>query len=198
MAGIGVGLPGPVDVEKGQMQAADGGWAPELGDVPLAAILRERSGHQVFVDNDVNALALAEWMFGPGAGAASLVTMAIGTGIGAGIILDGTLIRGAGSTPRVRSGTWPVSLDGPRCSCGNVGCLNVYAGGPGSCQSAPGSGSRDTPGSALLARIGGDPGRLSAAVLFEAAAEGDRPRRRHRRRGVRGGGHRPSERSSTS
>jgi glucokinase len=172
VAGIGVGLPGPVDVEKGQMQAADGGWAPELVDLPLAAILRERSGHQVFVDNDVNALALSDSMFGPGAGAATLVTMAIGTAIGAGIILDGTLMRGRLNTAG-EIGHVAVSLDGPRCSCGNVGCLNVYAGGRAMSERARKRLAR-SPGSSLLARIGGDPGRLSAAVLFEAAAEGDR------------------------
>ena len=73
--------------------------------MPLAALIRERSGLPVFVDNDVNALALAEWMFGLGRGASSLVTVAIGTGMGAGLILDGRLVRGhlhgAG-----RSGTW--------------------------------------------------------------------------------------------
>jgi glucokinase len=172
VAGIGVGLPGPVDVEKGQMQAAEGGWVAELVDVPLAAILRERSGHQVFVDNDVNTLALADWMFGPGRGASSLVTMAIGTGIGGGIVLDGTLLRGRLNTAG-EIGHVAVGLDGPRCSCGNVGCLNVYAAGRSMSERARELLAR-SPGSSLHARIGGDPDRLSAVMLFEAAAEGDR------------------------
>jgi glucokinase len=72
----------------------DGSWVSELGDIPLARVIRERSGHIVFVDNDVNALTLSEWMWGLGRGASSLVTVAIGTGIG-GDIMDGALIRGA-------------------------------------------------------------------------------------------------------
>ena len=76
------------------MQAVDGGSVVELADLPFAEILRERSGHRVFVDNDVNSLALADWMFGLGQGASSLVTVAIGTHVGAGIVLDGVLLRG--------------------------------------------------------------------------------------------------------
>jgi glucokinase len=172
VAGIGVGLPGPVDVEKGQMLAADGGFVGELANLPLAAMLRQRSGHPVYVDNDVNTLALADWMFGPGQGASSLVTVAIGTGVGGGIILDGTLLRGrlnmAGEIGHVS-----VSLDGPLCPCGNVGCLNVYAAGRLMSERAR-ERLMDEPDSTLHARTGGDLDRLSTAMLFEAAADGDR------------------------
>src|SRR6266850_572798 len=68
---------------------------PELAELPLAAMLRERFGLPVFVDNDVNALALAEFFFGVGRGVSSLVLLAAGTGFGAGLVLDGRLIRGA-------------------------------------------------------------------------------------------------------
>jgi predicted NBD/HSP70 family sugar kinase len=171
VGGIGVGLPGLVDVKKGFMRSMPGAWLPELGDLPLAALIHDRSGHPVFVDNDVNALALGEWMFGLGRGASSLVTVAIGTGMGGGLILDGRLVRGhlngAGEI-----GHLAVSLTGPRCVCGGVGCLATYVAGGMMPERARERLAR-YPDSAVLTRAGGDPAQITAVVLFEAAAGGD-------------------------
>jgi len=82
----------------------------------------------VFVDNDVNALVLAEWMWGAGRGARSLVMLALGTGVGGGIVLDGRLHRGAaGSAGEL--GHVPINFDGPPCVCGGRGCLKAYVSG---------------------------------------------------------------------
>jgi glucokinase len=171
VAGIGIGLPGVVDVEKGRMRSGTGSWLSELGDVPLAELVRERTGLAVCVDNDVNALTLAEWFFGHGRGASSLLTIAIGTGIGGGLIVDGTLLRGhLGGTGEI--GHLSVSLTGPACVCGGIGCLATYVAGgmiPERAREWLGH-YRD---SAVLSRVGGDPARISAAVIFEAAAGGD-------------------------
>jgi glucokinase len=171
VSGIGVGLPGLVDVEKGFMRSIPNSWLLELGDVPLAALIQERSGHPVFVDNDVNALTLGEWMFGLGRGASSLVTVAIGTGIGGGLILDGRLVRGHGHSAG-EIGHLAVSLGGPLCLCGSFGCLATYVAGGMISERA-----RERlvryPNSAVLERAGGDPDRISARLLFEAAAGGD-------------------------
>jgi glucokinase len=171
VSGIGVGLPGLVDVEKGFMRSMAGAWLQELGDVPLAALIQERSGHPVFVDNDVNALTLGEWMFGLGRGTSSLVTVAIGTGMGGGLILDGRLVRGhlhsAGEI-----GHLVVSFDGPRCLCGSFGCLATYVSGGMMSERARERLAR-YPTSTVLTRAGGDPARIGAPLLFEAAAAGD-------------------------
>ncbi len=171
VSGIGVGLPGLVDVEKGFMRSIPNSWLLELGDVPLAALIQERSGHPVFVDNDVNALTLGEWMFGLGRGASSLVTVAIGTGIGGGLILDGRLVRGHGHSAG-EIGHLAVSLGGPLCLCGSFGCLATYVAGGMISERA-----RERlvryPNSAVLERAGGDPDRISARLIFEAAAGGD-------------------------
>ena len=174
VAGIGVGLPGLVDVGEGSMRSMRSmpfAWLSELGDVPLATLIQERTGHPIFVDNDVNALTLGEWTFGLGRGAASLVTLAIGTGIGGGLILDGRLIRGHHHSAG-EIGHMSVSLAGPRCVCGSVGCLATYVAGGVMADRA-----RERlaayPGTALLARTGGDPGRIGAPLLFEEAAAGD-------------------------
>ena len=118
--GIGVGLPGLVDVEKGCMRSTPASLLSELGDVPLASLIHERTGLAVFVDNDVNALTLGEWMFGLGRGVSSLVTVAIGTGMGGGLILDGTLVRGHLNTAG-EIGTWRWASPAPRASAGASG-----------------------------------------------------------------------------
>jgi glucokinase len=171
VSGIGIGLPGLVDVEKGFMRSIPRSWLAELGEVPLAALIQARSGHPVFVDNDVNALTLAEWMFGLGRGASSLVTVAIGTGMGAGFVLDGRLVRGhlqiAGEI-----GHLSVSLEGPTCVCGGIGCLATYVAGGMIADRARERLAR-YPTSTVVRRAGGDPALIGAPLLFEAAAEGD-------------------------
>jgi glucokinase len=172
VAGIGIGLPGLVDVEKGYMRALlPGSWVPELGDVPLVSSIRERTGHQVFVDNDVNALALAEWLFGAGRGASSLATIAIGTGIGAGLIVDGSLLRGH-SAAAGEIGHLAVNFTGPRCVCGNIACLATYVAGGFLAERVRERLPRH-PGSTVLARAGGDAGRITAEGVFREAAGGD-------------------------
>ncbi len=89
--GIGIGAPGLTLSPEGVVV-----WAPSLGwrDLPLKRILSDRFDVPVFVENDVNLAALGEWGFGAGRGARSLVCISVGTGVGAGIILDGALYRG--------------------------------------------------------------------------------------------------------
>ena len=89
--GIGVGAPGVTLSEEGIVS-----WAPSLGwrDLPLKAMLKERFGLPVVVENDVNLAALGEYGFGAGKGASSLVCLAVGTGIGAGIVIDRKIHRG--------------------------------------------------------------------------------------------------------
>jgi len=89
--GIGIGVPAITLVPQGIVT-----WAPALGwrDLPLQDILTERFNMPVFVENDVNLITLGEWGFGTGHGAQNMVFMAVGTGIGAGIIMGGALYRG--------------------------------------------------------------------------------------------------------
>jgi glucokinase len=105
VTGVGLGIPGTVDVERGVV-GVDVHYAPELIGLPLAARLGPRVGVPVFVDNDVNALALAEWTWGAARGACSLLMLALGTGVGGGIVLDGR-----------------------PCICGGRGCLKTYVSG---------------------------------------------------------------------
>lgn len=90
LRGIGIGIPGVVNNDYVQ-------WAPSLKwkDRPLAAELRDHLGLPVFLENDVNLQALGEYWYGSGQGVANLVCLAIGTGLGAGVILNGQLYHGA-------------------------------------------------------------------------------------------------------
>jgi len=170
VSGIGIGLPGLIDVEKGRMSWTPGAWLPELDDVPLASVIGERTGHRVFVDNDVNALALAEWMFGAGRGASSIVTMAIGTGVGAGLVLDGTLVRGhLGAAGEI--GHLSVSLRGPLCPCGAIGCLGMYLAGGFAAEQVRNR-LAEHPDS-VLARAGDDDRPVTTEDIYAAAAAGD-------------------------
>jgi glucokinase len=170
VTGIGVGVPGPVDTVAGRI-CDHVPHVPELAGRPLARELGERFGLPVFVDNDVNALALAEWTFGAGRGARSLVVLAPGTGFGAGIVLDGRLVRGAAGFGG-ELGHAPVKFDGPPCWCGGRGCLALYASGRGIAEAAQARVSSH-PDAALLRAADGDPLNITAPIVFRLAAAGD-------------------------
>ena len=170
VAGIGVGVPGPVDVDAGRV-GDPAPHAADLVDQPLGSRLAARFGVPVFVDNDVNALALAEWRFGAGRDVRSLVVLAPGTGFGAGVILDGRLVRGVAGFGG-EFGHTTVKFDGPPCWCGGRGCLAVYASGRGIAEAAQArvAGHADSP---LLMAAGGTPQRITAELVFRAAADGE-------------------------
>lgn len=155
VTGVGVGVPGIVDAERGTV-GVDIHYAPELAGAPLGRMLGDRLGVPVFVDNDVNALALGEWTWGAGRGTRSLVVLALGTGVGGGIILDGRLHRGqAGFGGEL--GHVPIDFDGPPCVCGGRGCLKAYVSGTD-----------------IALRAGARLGRAVGAVeVFRLAADGD-------------------------
>lgn len=155
VTGIGIGVPGTVDAERGAV-GADIHYVPEFASTPLADIVGKHLALPVFVDNDVNVLALGEWMFGAGRGAHSLVVLALGTGVGGGIILDGRLHRGQGGFGG-ELGHVPVNYDGRPCNCGGRGCLKAYVSGTDIALQ----------GSERLKR------RVDAATVFLLAAQGD-------------------------
>ena len=170
LAAIGVGVPAIVHAADGVI-GDEAHNVPELAGFPLARSLSERFGLPVFVDNDVNALALAEWRFDAGRGARSLVVLAPGTGFGSGIVLDGHLVRGAHGFG-AELGHVPVKFDGRPCWCGGRGCLALYASGRGIAEAAR-EHAAGASGRALLAAAGGDPSRIDAPLVFRLAADGE-------------------------
>jgi glucokinase len=170
LLGLGVGIPGVVDIRTGTV-GADVQNLPELRDVPLGTILRERTGLPVAVDNDVNALALAEWIFGQGKGVRHLAMIAVGTGVGGGLILNGALVRGAkGYAGEI--GHVTVELDGRPCFCGSRGCVKAYASGPDLVAQVREL-LAEGPPSLFPELTGGDLNRIDPPLVFRAADRGD-------------------------
>jgi N-acetylglucosamine repressor len=121
VVGIGIGLAGLVDADTGVCR-----YSPSFGwtDVPVAEPITERLGRPVLVDNDVNTLTVAEQWFGRGHGVDDFVVVTVGEGVGAGIVVEGRLYRGAkGAAGEVGH----MRLDGEDapCRCGARGCLEA-------------------------------------------------------------------------
>lgn len=127
VAGIGLGIPGLVDIEKGiSIFAGNLGWK----NIPVLKEFKEEFKKPVFMDNDVRVATLGEKYFGAGRGIDNLICITLGTGIGSGIIINGKLYRGRNSCAG-EIGHITVVKDGLYCNCGNRGCLEVYASAPG-------------------------------------------------------------------
>ncbi len=125
--GVGIGMPGLVDPASGvSIYAPNWDWH----DVPLLSMLKKHLDMPIYLDNGAKAMALAESLFGAGRDKDSVAVLLIGTGIGAGIITEGSLYRGAINSAG-EFGHITVELDGRLCRCGSRGCLEAYAGAPG-------------------------------------------------------------------
>lgn len=124
LLGVGIGIPGDVDDQSlGNVNSTQLGWSR----APLGNVLRQELGLPVLVENNVNAVAVAEMLHGQASGHDDALVVTIGTGIGAGIIVDGMVLRGhSGGAGEI--GHLPVAEDGPRCQCGASGCLEALIG----------------------------------------------------------------------
>ena len=124
--GIGIGVPGPVEFATGRPVSPP--IMPGWDGYPIRERFAARYGAPVWVDNDVNVLALGEWRSGVAAGHDDVVVVKIGTGIGAGIISGGRLHRGAQGSAGDVGHIQVVDDPAVVCRCGNIGCLEALAG----------------------------------------------------------------------
>ncbi|WP_051451023.1 ROK family transcriptional regulator [Actinospica robiniae] len=123
LLGVGVAVPGAVDPDSGTLRMSVRlGW----NGMPLATKLRTALRVPVFVDNDISAVTVAERLYGPSADCADFLVVAIGQGIGLGLVLDGAPYRGAAGAAG-EFGHLPILPDGTECACGNRGCLETQA-----------------------------------------------------------------------
>jgi glucokinase-like ROK family protein len=125
--GIGIDVPGPVEFASGRPISPP--IMPGWDDYPIRERFAARFGAPVWVDNDVNVLALGEWHSGVAAGHEDVVVVKIGSGIGAGIISGGRLHRGAQGSAGDVGHIQVVEDPAVVCRCGNIGCLEALAGG---------------------------------------------------------------------
>ena len=168
--GVGVGVPGPVDFACGRLTSPP--IMPGWDDFPLPeTLMKQYPKAFVVVDNDVNLMALGERYHGLGRSSSDFIFVKVGSGIGAGVVVEGKLYRGSSGCAG-DIGHIMVEPRGPICHCGNHGCVEVLAGGlaiAGQAQELAGSGK-----SPLLAeRMMAAGGLLTAADVGAAAAQGD-------------------------
>ena len=167
---VGVGAAGYVDADRSTVL-----FAPNLAwrDEPLRAAIEEQVGIPVAIENDANAAAWGEFRFGAGADVDDLVMVAVGTGIGGGVVLGGQLFRGhfgiAAEFGHIRA-----VPRGRVCGCGNYGCWEQYASGKALVRSVREVAETRSPRAAdVLDRAGGDPAAIDGQMITAAAAAGD-------------------------
>ena len=157
----GVGCGGPMIYPDGVVSPL---FIPVWRSFPLRARLASALSLPITLDNDANAFALGEAMFGAGRGARYMLGMIVSTGVGGGIVADGHVFHGAtGNAGHI--GHTIVSAEGPRCSCGAIGCLTAYASGTGLVARAQAGIQAGTP--TALAAL--SDGALTGQAIAEAA-----------------------------
>ena len=168
---VGIGAAGYIDAARSTVM-----FAPNLAwrDEPLREAVERLTGVPVAVENDANAAAWGEFRYGAAHDVDDSLMVALGTGIGGGIVIDGALFRGtfgvAGEFGHIR-----MVPDGRLCGCGNYGCWEQYASGTALVRDVRASleaGSGDAAG--LLERAGGDPEAIDGPMITAAAQDGDR------------------------
>jgi glucokinase len=161
---VGIGCAGPLDLDRGLVASPPN--LPLWQDYPLRAIVEHKLGVPVFFDNDCNAAALGEHLYGVGRGYSALVYLTISTGIGSGIIAYNRVVHRWGEGGHVT-----VEPDGAPCGCGARGCLEALSSGTAIARRAQ---ERLREGSSsLLLELAGDVEQVTAKTVVEAARAGD-------------------------
>jgi len=166
---ISIAAAGAIDFDKGRVTVSPNipGWC----DIPLRDIVQEKYGVNTFLINDASAAALGEHCFGAGKGVNNLILLTLGTGIGGGIIINGRLYLGvSGSAGEI--GHMTIDVNGPRCSCGNIGCLEMLASGTAVAREAIRR-IRQGERSSLTEIVGGKIESITAEEVGMAAQGGD-------------------------
>jgi glucokinase len=169
VAAVGIGAPGPLDVAAGVVVSPPNlpGWERVL----LRQLIADALTIPAFLEKDANAAAMGEHLFGAGQGARHMIYVTVSTGIGSGLILDGRLYHGATSMAG-EIGHTTIVPDGPRCGCGNRGCLEALTSGTAVARRARECVAQGA--ATLIADLAeGDPERITAKVVAQAADQGD-------------------------
>jgi len=167
---VGIGAAGFVDETRSTVL-----FAPNLAwrDEPVEKLVEERIGRPVVVENDANAAAWAEAMLGAARGQDHMMLITVGTGIGAGIVVNGQLYRGRFGTAG-EPGHYRVVPDGRLCGCGNRGCWEQYASGSALVAEARDFARRSPEAAVRLLQLGGGSAEgIDGPVVTAAAREGD-------------------------
>jgi len=166
--GIGVAMHGIVDIKKGESI-----FAPnlELENIPIKEVLEKEFNMAVNVENDARAMSLGELWFGRGSNHDSFVCINVGLGIGAGIVINGKLFHGSNCISG-EIGHMVIDVNGPKCTCGNFGCLQTFASGPAIAEAVRKHLKLGYTG-AISELSGKNPDNVTGEMVYKAAKLGD-------------------------
>jgi len=166
---VGIGCAGLIDSRRGVVHTSPN--LPLWRDLELGRLMSARLGTPVVVTNDANAFALAEARLGAGAGHRIVVALTLGTGVGGAIVTDGRLFAGTHGFAG-ELGHMSIERGGPRCPCGNRGCLELYVGRRGLVADYLGR-CRWEPGAPGYDLAGGRREQVDPKLIAQAAQQGD-------------------------
>ncbi len=169
VASVAVAAAGAIDPGKGIV--TDSPNLPGWHNIPLKDEIEKAMEIRAFIVNDATAAALGEHRFGAGRGVRDLIYLTVSTGIGGGIIIDGRLYSGASGSAG-EMGHMTIDANGPRCACGNIGCLEVLASGKAVAREAQRLIARGTR-TVILQIAEGHAQSVTAQTVAAAAARGD-------------------------
>ena len=164
---IGIGTPGIADNENGTIPYSNN---LDFHDVPVRKYIRSKIDKPVYVANDANAAAYGEYIAGAAKGAKNAVCITLGTGVGAGIIVEGKILTGS-NFAGAELGHMVISVDGPQCTCGRKGCFEVYSSATGLIRMTKEAAEADP--SSVLNEYHTADGKYSARHAFNAMRAGD-------------------------
>jgi glucokinase len=168
---VSIACAGGIDIAKG-IVVTPSPHLPGWTNLPLAEIVKKKTGITTYILNDASAAALGEQRYGVGKGVKNLVLFTVGTGIGGGIIIDGKLYLGTRGGAG-EFGHMTVEADGLKCGCGNIGCLELYASGTALVNNVIEQLQRGQK-SSLIDMAGGKLDKITAEMIDDAARRGDK------------------------
>lgn len=170
LVGIGMGAPGPVNLATGVIyNSVNLGWEDNY---PLKDLLEVETSLTAVIDNDANCAALGEMWKGAGNGAKDLVCVTLGTGVGGGVIANGSIVQGISGAAGEIGHITAVPSGGAPCNCGKTGCLETIASATGIVRLASEKLSSES-SSGDLKNTFEQTGSVSAKDVFDAARNGD-------------------------
>ncbi len=164
---IGIGTPGIADNINGTIPYSNN---LDFHDVPVRKYIRQKINKPVYVANDANAAAYGEFVAGAAKGAKDAVCITLGTGVGAGVIVDGKILTGA-NLAGAEIGHMVIEVDGPQCTCGRKGCFEVFSSATGLIRMTK-EAMAETPDS-IMHKMAEEDGKVSARLAFNAMRAGD-------------------------
>lgn len=168
MSWVGMGCPGTCNIETGLVEYANNlKWE----NVPLQKYVGDALKIPAYIENDANAAALGEYYAGAAKGAKSAIVITLGTGLGAGIIIDGKLFSGS-NYAGAEIGHTVINVDGEQCTCGRKGCFETYCSATALVKFTKREIEKNP--DSLMIKLSEEEGKVSGRTAFKAAKAGDK------------------------